>query len=200
MERGMPQSNNELRNAFADVARSFFLSKNIVQKIRFFADSYNSFEGWLNWELAFAFSSEYPWPGYTAHRECRYKNGGLADIAIYTGGDYSVAKSKCHLETKVVWDNHNAGKGIQSIARDEERLSLCEAGLLLVVAISAQQMPPNEELSLKARSSDYLLAQVEAVLSSATRRNRQFLLEDDVKPSPRYYLAPSIRMALYHVG
>lgn len=190
----------DLRDNFKEVAAKFFKSKEVRQRIVFLADNYNSFEGWLNWELAYALARKYPWPHFTAHRECRYPYpaGGLADIAFYKGIDYNGTQAVSHVETKLIWNNGNAGKMIGSLARDEARLQEQPgSNVLVVVAISSG----TENFSgLRDGSAEVFLKRIEKGLRPATRRSPNLLFAVDI-PSRLggYYVHPSIRVATYDV-
>lgn len=189
----IPKTGPQLRQMFVTSSRARLRDTHTRSRIQYFADHANSFEGWLNWELAHAFQARYPWPGFSAHREYKLMNGGFADIALYEGRAAIAESPIAFIETKFVWNNDNATKQIASAWRDRERIALHGHGALVVVAISALQ-PDHPDL--KTQSADVLLARIEleAELVGTARHN---LLVMDAVPGPEWYAAPSVRIVAY---
>jgi hypothetical protein len=187
----------DLRRAFVESAQEHLRTRPIRLRLRYFADECNSFEGWLNWELAFAFSSRFPWPEYVARREHRFpKDRSLGDIVLYQGHVAPPAEKLVRIETKLIWNNKNRSKQVRFAVADGERIALSGHGVLTVVAVGANQ--PNDYLRIG--SSDEILGDVESLLPRTAVKKRAVLHAEDIKPSPEFEVAPSIRIVAYPVG
>jgi hypothetical protein len=177
-----------------DTFEKTFSSRDFRRRLRFFVDSYRSFEGYVNWELAFQFAARYPWPDWTSLRENRYEDGGLADLVFYEkSGDYE-PDSSCHVETKLIWDNFNAGKMAQSAHRDFKRLLRYPGSLMLLLGASGNE----EKDGLGVRPPLEVIRRAGAAFSAAARRSERVLLDLPV-PKGKWYRGPKFAAAIYVV-
>ncbi len=186
----------DLGTDFVRIAREHLESPEVRSRLLFMADSYASFEGWLNWELAYAFSRQYPWPDYTAQREYPLPNGGHVDLALYHGDRPGEGGPVVLVVTKLIWDNHNAGKLFESASMDEQRIAAHGEGLVLLATVSAGV---EVEDGPRAGSAAELLLRAEKALTPDTRATREVLFDRDVKPGANWYLAPRMLVAAYRV-
>jgi hypothetical protein len=190
----------ELGSAFVTVAKEHFKSKERRLRLRYFADEGNSFEGWFNWELYYAFATAYPWPEFTIRREHRFPGeAGLTDLVLWEGGDFPASARKAaglfRIESKLIWDNGNRRKQIKSARRDFDRIRRVGNGLLVVVAVSANQANDN---GVQQRDPCELLHELSAELPPASSPAME-LYREDSKEGKAFYLAPRIRIAAYPV-
>lgn len=186
----------KLRKRVITSIKSRFAQQTFGDQLRWMADNYRSFEGWLNWEVAYAFSRANPWPDFTAERESRYTDGCLADVRFYAGKDEDPACA-CHLETKLIWNNGNRSKMIAQAAGDAKYLSaLGGANLLLAVTVSANA--PKDDLESEPTSSA-VMGSLRKRLDGVERSHRVLNL-DTPKDGPKYYVYPRINAALFEIG
>lgn len=189
----------ELLDRVSSVLKSTFDDEDVRARLLYFVDAYRSFEGWLNWEIAFRFANEKSnrWPEWTAQRENRYEGGGLADVVFHKGTHYD-AKKSCHLESKLIWANGNAGKMASSAERDYQRLMPFPGSLLLLVGAAASVA---KDEGLRVENPRDLINKVSSLLSVATRQSEVKLLDlsVDKKAKGKFYLGPRVAASLFYV-
>jgi hypothetical protein len=187
----------QLQKKFLGCLKRLARKKDFRRRLLFFADSVNSFEGWLNWELAWAFAEKYRWPAYSAVRESRLEGGGLSDLVLSVGREYQPGKPACHVETKLVWANDNRPKMLRYAVDDYRRLQGLSAGLMLVVAVSAGKKPS----PLKVEAPEETLTRYDAALAKAGIQNPQVAFDYPIAAplEGEWYLRPRIHLRAYQV-
>lgn len=183
----------DLGTDFVRIAREHLESPEVEARVLYLADSYASFEGWLNWELAFAFSRQYPWPDYTAE----FLPEGLADLALYHGEEPGERGPVALVRTRTIWDDDDEARNVEAAGRDERRIAGEGDGVLLLVAVSAGA---EVEGGPRCGSAAELILRAEKALSPETRITREVVFDRVVKPGAAWYLAPRILIAAYRIG
>ncbi|QRK08608.1 hypothetical protein JQX13_53495 [Archangium violaceum] len=186
----------QLREKFLRCLERTARKKDFQRRLLFFADSMNSFEGWLNWEVAWAFAEKYRWPEYSAARESRLDGGGLSDLVLAVGREYQPGKPACHVETKLLWANANRPKMLRYAVDDYRRLQGLSEGLMLVVAVSAGKRSP-----LRVEAPERTLKLYEAALAKAGILNSQAVFDCPISAQLKdeWYLSPRIHIRAYRV-
>lgn len=190
----------KLREKFLECLNRLSQKEAFKRRLLFFADSVNSFEGWLNWELAWAFAEKHRWPAYSAARESRLEGGGLADLVLAVGREYQPGTPACHVETKLIWANANRPKMLRYAVDDYRRLQGLSAGLMLVVAVSAGKSE-GPSAPLKVEPPEKTLKLYEAALAKAGIRppTGAFACRIEAPLSDEWYLSPRIHLRAYPV-
>ncbi|MFY0575784.1 hypothetical protein ACN28S_16760 [Cystobacter fuscus] len=186
----------QLREKFLGCLKRLARKKDFQRRLCFFADSVNSFEGWLNWELAWAFAEKHRWPEYSATRESRLEGGGLSDLVLAIGREYQPGKPACHVETKILWANANRSKMLRYAVDDYRRLQGLSTGLMLVVAVSAGRPSP-----LKMEAPEKTLTLYEMALSKVGIRSPHAAFDYRISAplKSEWYLSPCIHIRAYRV-
>ena len=183
----------DLGTDFVRIVREHLEGPEVRARLLFLADGYASFEAWLNAELAFAFSRQYPWPDYTAE----LLPEGLADLALYHGEEPGERGPTVLVRTRIVWDDEDEAREIEAAGRDERRLAAEGDGLLLLVAVSAGV---EVERGPRCGSAAELILQAERALGPETRSTREVVFDRAARPGAGWYLAPRVLIAAYRVG
>ncbi|RUO89316.1 hypothetical protein D7Y11_30815 [Corallococcus sp. AB018] len=187
----------KLREKFLGCLNRLALKKDFQRRLCFFADSVNSFEGWLNWELAWAFAEKHPWPKYSATRESRLEDGGLSDLVLAVGREYQPGKPACHVETKLLWANANRSKMLRYAVDDYRRLQGLGTGLMLVVAVSARR--PSPLLKMEAPKKTLTLYEKELFKAGIQSLQVAFDCRVSAPLKGEWYLSPEIHIRAYSV-
>lgn len=129
---------NDLRKMFVSMTKKWLAKQE--RKLLFMLDSYNSFESWVSWELAFAFAFAHPWPEWGVLREAVYEFGGRSDLLLYRvpsdQDKIPPASECCRIEVKLIWANKNQGKMARQALSDARRLKAANGanGLIVIYA------------------------------------------------------------------
>ncbi|WP_147443671.1 hypothetical protein [Corallococcus sicarius] len=187
----------ELKREFILLLDQLVRSREFRKRLLFFADSGNSFESWLNWELAWVFAKNHPWPRYSVARESRLDGGGLADLVLAVGSEYQPGVPACYVETKLIWANANRGKMVRFAVDDFRRLRGLKDGVMVVVAVSAAQ-----ESQLNVEPADVTLTEFEKALERAGIVESRNIFDCHLEASNRgeWYLRPRIHIRAYQAG
>jgi hypothetical protein len=187
----------DLGSDFVRIAREHLATPEVQARILYMADRYTGFEEWLNWELAYAFSLQYPWPDYTAQRAVSLPGGGRADLALFRGERPGERGPVVRVATTLAWDDTAAGRAFEKASMDEARIAAEGEGVLVVGTIGAGV---EVEGGPRYGSAAELLLRAERALTPETRATREVVFDHAVKPGAEWSLAPRVLIAMYRVA
>ena len=144
------------------------------RRLIFFAGIYNSFEKWVQFELAYYFHTRHGHPDFTCVVEQGYPKGFRLKPNTRQNADIAISEGRCFkkddaqwVEIKLTWDNNLANRKAskKALQNDPKRIEKAGQGVFILIVVGAAEGKQNDRhYPVKVRPPGDKLGEIEGGL------------------------------------